>query len=75
MTEAQDKLRETQYNADVVAHIAAHKAKGETEAVEAHMESPKHKAIVEAAATIEVDAELLANAEIVDAPDGADKED
>ena len=47
---------EKQSAATVLAHIAAHKVRGETAAYEAHMKIPGHKAIVEAAnaATTEV---------------------
>lgn len=55
MTKEQDNKREADYSRDVLAHIAAHEAKGETDAVEAHMESPRHKAIVEAAAATATD--------------------
>lgn len=63
MTEAQDKARKTQHEADVLAHIAAHKAKGETAAVAKHMKAPAHKAIVEAA----TEAESLAAVAAVEA--------
>ncbi len=41
--------QQTEYERNVLAHIAAHRAKGETEAVKKHMASPAHKAIVDAA--------------------------
>ncbi len=49
LTPKQVKTRKAQHEADVLAHIAGHRDKGETAAVEAHMESPEHRAIIEAA--------------------------
>ena len=51
----------TVYETNVLNHIAAHRDKGETVAVEAHMAAPAHKAIVDAAAL---------SAESEDAPEG-----
>lgn len=48
MTERKDP----QYEANVLAHIEMHKTNGETKAVEGHMASPAHKAIVEAADSV-----------------------
>ena len=42
----------TEYDRNVLAHIQAHEAKGETAAVKAHLASPKHKAIVDAAEAV-----------------------
>ena len=42
----------TVYENNVLAHIAAHRDKGETAAVEGHMKAPVHRAIVEAAARV-----------------------
>ncbi len=49
MTDQRKQARKMQHEANVLAHIAAHEAKGETAAVAAHMEAPAHRAIVEAA--------------------------
>lgn len=50
MTEQRTEARKAEHDADVLAHIAAHEAKGDTEAVKKHMAAPAHKAIVEQAA-------------------------
>ena len=42
----------TEYERNVLAHVQAHEAKGETAAVKAHMASPKHKAVVDAAEAV-----------------------
>lgn len=41
--------RKAVHGASVLAHIEKHRAKGETEAVAAHMKSPLHRSIVDAA--------------------------
>ncbi len=57
--------KDPQYEVNVRAHVAAHKAKGETQAFDAHMKSPEHRAIVDAAADTVVDVEVPIE------PDGA----
>ncbi len=44
----------TEYERNVLAHVQAHEAKGEKAAVKAHMASPKHKAVVDAALPVRV---------------------
>ena len=70
MAEKKTEMRKVQYSADVLAHIAAHKAKGDTKAVAAHMANPGHKAIVEAAKA----AAAKPKTETAAAPTGSDKD-
>lgn len=63
--------KDPQYEANVLAHIEMHKSKGETVALEAHMESPVHRAIVEAAADVKVLTEPESDPD-ADGPDGPD---